>query len=62
MSVCGMCVINAQIDKLLLHFVDDLPACRFVLLLEILGVTSYKKDAYALDFVRDVITYEICLC
>ena len=55
-----MCVINAQIDKLLLHFVDDLPACRFVLLLEILGITSYK-DAYALDYVRDI-TYVMFLC
>ena len=36
-----MIVINAEINELVIHLVDDLPACSLVLFLEILCIRSY---------------------
>ena len=49
-SVRGMIVVDAKINELVIHLINDLPACSLVLFLEILCIRSY--------FVIDTQKYE----
>ena len=40
-SESGMVIINTEINELVVHFVDDFPACSFVQFLEVLLVSFY---------------------
>ena len=42
-AICRMVIIDAKVNELVLHLIDDLPACSLVLLLEVLCFSLYYK-------------------